>query len=397
MNNKSINFNGLYDGFLRRDKESGRSEGFILEKASEGLSRRVYFKADEGYLVDHFVLSIFSRISAKAPESKVYDIKGEKNCSRFYLSTNGMTRSYVKNGILKRQIFTHNFPEKRELTEEQIKKFMVSLAKLRILIYVFGLGDLSVANIGYVDKDNHKDGKGTVKVGIVDFITPVTGRREGADGFDEPCWEPPYSQCFQYPSITLQSELVESLNKIAPMFSRKFCGQTFIQSCGGKKGPVLSDYKQAMDEISCPKVKEFDENGYLVSNSEGKKTKFAKVLEEVFESFTKETESFWASDKRSLPQNRLVFSNLARDFCAIKHYKDVIKRRFLDLESIVVEKNVSNKSVELVSEIVVEKDAVNKSVKLSPEIAVSCIAFFLDNWISILTVLCSLALLEYYY
>ncbi len=406
--NKAISFNGLYDQFLYRDKEYGQSEGFILEKSSEDLPRRVYFKADEGYLVDHFVLSIFSRVSAKAPESKVHALENNSNhlepilsdsgnSLKFYLGTNGMTRGYVKNGILKRQIFTHTFPGEREFTKAQIKKFMVSLAKLRILIYVFGLGDLSFANIGYIDKDNNKDGKGTIKVGIIDFITPVKGRRMGSDGFDKPNWEPPYSERFQYPSITLQSELVERLNKIATQFSRKFCGKTFIQSCGGEGEPVLSDYQQAMDEISCPKVKEFDENGYLVSNSEGKKTKFAKVLEEVFESLTKETESLWASDKRSLPQNKSVFLNLARDFCAIKHYKEVIKCRFLDIESIVVEKNVFNRTVELASEIIIEKDVVNKSVKLSPEIAVSCNAFFLDNWISILTVLCSLALLGYYY
>ncbi len=344
--NKTINLNGLYDGFLYRDKRDGQSDGFILEKPSDSpslLLRRVYFKADEGYLVDHFVLSIFSRISAKAPESKVYDIKDAKNCSRFYLSTNGMTRSFVKNGILKRQIFTHNFPPKRELNEEQIKKFMVSLAKLRILIYVFGLGDLSIANIGYIYKDNHKeDEERTVKVGIVDFITPVTGRY-----FDRPCWQPPYSKCFPYGSTLLRSEFVERLNKIAPMFSRTFCGQTFIQSCGGKGEPVLNDYQQAMDEIRCPKVKEFDENGYLVSSSKGKKTKFENVLEEVFKDLKEECEVLWSGVERS-PQNKSILFNLASDLNAIAIYKDIIKSRFLELRSIIVEKDVSNKSIRLV-------------------------------------------------
>lgn len=308
-----------YNGYLLLPKKDGASDGFILEKSSEPSPKRIYFKSDGGFLADHFVLSIFSRVSVKAPESKVHYIKDGKLgflSSDFYLSTNGMSRSYQKKGIMKSQAFLDDLygVKEAELTKDQLDKFRASLAKLRLLIYVFGLTDISINNVGYLEKHSNKST--AFKFGIIDFLTPVSGNW---------CSQVDYNYNINMAllfGMFSQAKFVEILNR-----------QVDWILLPGKRGynPIeltLDEYKQAFYSIANPTIKEFNANGYLVSNSLGKKTKFNLVVQNVFDDIQKECSAIGSTDP-------IPFKHLSNYLGKVKKYKNIVTCRFQDVEAII--------------------------------------------------------------
>lgn len=324
--------NTNYKDYSLLPKTRGGSSGFILEKTS---FNKEYFKSDEGYLPDYFVCSVFPHVSGKAPKSKIHYINGGKieldstmnpahywinpAHSDFFLSTHEMNKSYQKGGIFKLQTYTDFSQTKRQvcqtlLTQDQLDQFKISLAKLRLLAFIFALSDLRDENVGFLEKKEYVSESSswvlkTVKVGIVDFHTPLVYGNCRHDNFELRRRTPLFERCSQ-------TDLVQILNGEAECISLPGC-----QECEDSLELTLKEYQQASTCIRYPNVKELDVNGYWVSNSLGEKTGFRVVVEDVFNDIRKTCSAFESIDQTS-------FKQLSDYLCKIEEYKNVTLSRF---------------------------------------------------------------------